>query len=211
MNKPFSKLVFTLVILAFFLGPFIRTGDEMGKYVQGEIELTRSAMGDRVGNWVVGFADAIWGNTPLNGTASMAKKLQLTEEERKLGERAAGPAGSALTRLANSYLQGIVQQTYVMSMRLAIVLIWVALLLPLFIAGAVDGFQQRNIKRAEFGNLRPATFTLAAMVVTTVVGLPALYLVLPFSMSPLLAPGWAALMVIPLSILISNSQPFFGR
>jgi hypothetical protein len=34
---------------------------------------------------------------------------------------------------------------------------------------------------------------------------------LPFSLSPLLAPAWAALVALPLSILVANSQPIFGR
>lgn len=211
MNKTLSKVLFTLAVVAFLMGPFIRTGTEMERYVQDEIAETRAAMGDRVGDWVVGFADSVFHNTPLNFTAKQAKKLQHTKEELELGERATGLFGKVLGDFSNSYLQGIAQQSYIMAMRLAIVLIWLAVLLPLFVAGAIDGFQHRNIKRAEFGSLRPATFTLAASMVTMVVGLPLLYLVLPFSMSPLLAPAWAAAVVIPLSVLISNSQPFFGR
>jgi hypothetical protein len=41
--------------------------------------------------------------------------------------------------------------------------------------------------------------------------LPVLYLTMPFTLSPLLAPVWAAIVALPLSLLVSNSQPLFGR
>jgi len=96
-------------------------------------------------------------------------------------------------------------------MRLAIVLFWFISLAPLLAATVYDGLMQRSVKQSEFGSLRPATFTLAGMLVIPIVSLPALYLTLPFHFSPLLAPVWAAVVAIPLSILVSNSQPLFGR
>jgi hypothetical protein len=96
-------------------------------------------------------------------------------------------------------------------MRLAIVLFWLAALAPFFAATVFDGLMQRSVKQAEFGSLRPATFTLAGMLVIPILALPVLYLTLPFSLSPLLAPVWAAVVAIPLSVLVSNSQPLFGR
>ena len=100
---------------------------------------------------------------------------------------------------------------YVVAIRLGVVVSWAVVLIPLLLAGANDGFAQRRIKRAEFGAIRPATFTLAGFVVIPLLALPLIYLVAPFFISPLAAPFWGLLVVIPLSVLISNMQPLFGR
>ncbi len=200
-----------LAFLGFFAGPLLRSGPSMETYLQAEIEETRAAMGDRVGGLVVSFADGIFSQTPLAAAVSGIAKAKHTREEQRLSARAAGPGGEILSKMYNSYLQGLIMQSYVAAMRLAIVLFWLAALAPLFVATVYDGLMQRSVKQAEFGSLRPATFTLAGMLVIPILSLPALYLTLPFSLSPLLAPAWAAVVALPLSVLVSNSQPLFGR
>jgi hypothetical protein len=202
---------FLLAILGFLLSPLLRSGDSMERFVIGEIQQTRAAMGSRASDMVVGFANSIFEGTPLAVVAGAAKTAKLTKAERQLSAKVAGPGGAIMGSMFNSYMQGLVLQSYIVAMRLAIVLIWLVFLSPMFIASVYDGLMQRNVKMSEFGALRPATFTLAGMVVIPVVALPVLYLVLPFSLSPLLAPAWAALVALPLSILVSNSQPIFGR
>jgi hypothetical protein len=202
---------FLLAMLGFMLSPLLRSGESMERFVTGEIQQTRQAMGKRAADMVVGFANSIFEGTPLTVVAHAAKTASLSDEDKKLSRKVAGPGGAIMGSLFNSYMQGLVLQSYIVAMRLAIVLIWLAFLAPLFIAAVYDGLMLRNVKMSEFGSLRPATFTLAGMVVIPVIALPVLYLVLPFSLSPLLAPAWAAFVAMPLSILVSNSQPIFGR
>ncbi len=202
---------FLLAILGFFATPLIRTGPSMEEFLTAEIRETRQAMGDHVGGLVVSFADGLFRQTPLAAIAASATTAQHSAEDRKLSAKVAGPGGEIMSKLYNSYLQGLVMQAYVVAMRLAIVLFWLAALAPLFVATVYDGLMQRKVKQAEFGSLRPATFTLAGMLVIPVLALPALYLTLPLSLSPLLAPAWAAVVAVPLSLLVSNSQPLFGR
>lgn len=202
---------FLLAILGFFATPLIRTGPSMEEFLTAEIRETRQAMGDHVGGLVVSFADGLFRQTPLAAIAASATTAQHSAEDRKLSAKVAGPGGEIMSKLYNSYLQGLVMQAYVVAMRLAIVLFWFAALAPLFVATVYDGLMQRKVKQAEFGSLRPATFTLAGMVVIPILALPALYLTLPISLSPLLAPAWAAVVAVPLSLLVSNSQPLFGR
>lgn len=202
---------FLLAILGFFATPLIRTGPSMEEFLTAEIRETRQAMGDHVGGLVVSFADGLFRQTPLAAIAASATTAQHSAEDRKLSAKVAGPGGEIMSKLYNSYLQGLVMQAYVVAMRLAIVLFWLAALAPLFVATVYDGLMLRKVKQAEFGSLRPATFTLAGMLVIPVLALPALYLTLPFSLSPLLAPAWAAVVAVPLSLLVSNSQPLFGR
>lgn len=200
-----------LAIVAFFAGPLIRSGESMERYIAAEVRETEAAMGQTVGGWVVTFANGIFANTPIAAAIDQAERAQHTSKERALSAKVAGPGGEIMSKMYNSYLQGLILQAYVLSMRLAIVLFWFAALAPLFMASVYDGLMQRAVKQAEFGSLRPATFTLAGMMVIPILTLPVLYLTLPFSVSPLLAPVWVGVVALPLSVLISNSQPLFGR
>ena len=202
---------FLLAILGFFAGPLLRSGPSMESYLATEIQETRMAMGDTIGGWVLGFADGIFNQSPVAALTANIAKAKHTEEEQRLSKRVAGPGGEIMSKMYNSYLQGLIMQAYVAAMRLAIVLFWLATLLPFFVSTVFDGLMKRSVKQAEFGSLRPATFTLAGMLVIPILSLPALYLTLPFSLSPMLAPVWAAVVALPLSVLVSNSQPLFGR
>lgn len=143
--------------------------------------------------------------------AATGKAVALSDADVALSRQAAGIGGVAMANFFNSYITGIVQQAYVAAMRLAIAMAWIIILGPFLFASAYDGFMQRRIKRSEFGAIRPATFTVAGIFVIPLLFVPLVYLVLPFSLSPLLAPVWALIVSIPLSILVSNMQPLFGR
>lgn len=200
-----------LAFVGFFAGPVMRSGPSMETYLRSEIAQTREAMGETVGGLVVAFADGLFNQTPVAAAVKAMAQVKHTPEEQRLSAKVAGPGGELLSNLYNSYIQGLIMQTYVATMRLAIVLFWLAALLPLFAATVYDGLMQRSVKTAEFGAMRPATFTLAGLVVVPVLALPVLYLTLPFGFSPLLAPVWAAVVALPLSVLVSNTQPLFGR
>jgi len=200
-----------VIAVGFLLGPVMRSGTSMEQFVKTEIHQTREALGETVAARVVGFASGIFIGTPLGMISQTANGLKHSKEERDLGGRVAGPVGLAMSSMYNSYLQGLMLQAYVMAMRFAIVMVWFVILAPLLFAAVYDGFMQRKIKRAEFGALRPATFALASLLVIPLLVLPLVYLVVPFSISPLLAPAWALIVAIPLSVLISNTQPLFGR
>jgi hypothetical protein len=199
-----------LAAVGFFAGPLLRSAPSMEAYLAAEVDETRLAMGERVAGLVLSFADGVFRQAPVVAVTAGMARAQHTRAEQELGARVAGPGGETLSRMYNSYLQGLLMQAYVGVMRLAIVAFWLALLAPFFIAAVFDGLMQRSVKQAEFGSMRPATFTLAGLVVIPIVALPALYLTLPFSLSPLLGPAWAAVVALPLSLLVSNSQPLFG-
>lgn len=197
--------------LAFFAGPLLRTGDAMLDFVESEVRQTQMAMGATLGGAVVKLADGIFEQTPVSAGARVLRQAKHTKAETELSAAVAGPLGQISSKDYNSYLQGLILQAYVFTIRLAILLFWGLFLLPMLTATVFDGIMQRSIKRAEFGSLRPATFTLAGVVVIPLLALPFLYLTMPFPLSPLLAPMWAAVVALPLSIQISNSQPLFGR
>jgi hypothetical protein len=200
-----------LTFLGFFLGPLLRSGPSMENYLAAEVQETRMAMGDVIGGMVLSFASGLFTQTPLAALTANLAKAGHTKDDQRLSSRVAGPGGETMSKMYNSYLQGLILQAYVAAMRLAIVMFWLAALLPLFVAAVFDGLMQRNVKQAEFGSIRPATFTLAGMLVIAILALPVLYLTFPFGLSPMLAPMWAAVVALPLSVLVSNSQPLFGR
>jgi hypothetical protein len=96
-------------------------------------------------------------------------------------------------------------------LRLFIFIVWLLILIPVFVAAVIDGLVQRAIKRAEFGAIRPAAYTLASIVVVPLAMAPLLYLVVPLPISPLVSPLWAVVLALPLSFMVSNMQPIFGR
>ena len=200
-----------LAFILFFVSPMLIGSTKMEAYVTDEVAKTRFALGDRVGDFVVAFANGVFVGTPLGVMAKTAQDAKHSQSDIALAKSAAGPGGVMMSSVFNNYLQGLVMQTYVVTMRLAIVLIWLVVLAPMLGASVFDGFMQRRIKRAEFGAIRPATFTVAGLLVIPLLALPMVYLVLPFSLSPLLAPMWALIVAFPLSVLVSNMQPLFGR
>ncbi|MDH4481349.1 MAG: DUF4400 domain-containing protein [Rhodoferax sp.] len=197
--------------LLFFASPLLIGGSKMEAYVSDEVAQTRVALGDRVGDFVVSFANGVFVSTPLGVLSKTAQAAKHSKQDIALAKNVAGPGGQLMSSIYNNYLQGLVMQTYVVTMRFAIVLIWLVVLAPMLGASVYDGFMQRRIKRAEFGAIRPATFTVAGLVVIPLLALPLVYLVMPFTLSPLLAPLWALIVAFPLSVLVSNMQPLFGR
>lgn len=210
-TKQHVGLWLLLAFVAFFAAPLMRSGPSMEEFVRSEIQDTRAAMGDSIGTLVVDFADGLFRQTPVAAVTQQMSRAKHNAAERRLSREIGGIGGEVVSKLYNSYMQGLIMQAYVLTMRLAVLIFWMLFLLPMFAATVFDGLMQRAVKQAEFGSLRPATFTLAGLVVIPLLSLPVLCLTMPFPLSPLLAPAWAAVVALPLSILISNSQPLFGR
>lgn len=200
-----------LMLLGFLLGPLFRSGSSLERFVIAEVEITRATLGEQVGDKVVNFASGIYEDSPFGFVAALASSAKHNKRDRQISARAGGAPGEAMSIMFNSYLQGLVLESFVASMRLAIALVWIVVLSPLLFAAAFDGFMQRAIKRSEFGKIRPATFSVASMLVVPLIAAPLLYLVVPIPVSPLIAPAWAFVLCLPLSVLIANTQPLFGR
>lgn len=198
----------SLFVVLFLSTPVMRDGKSMEAFAASELQLSRETFGDDVGNWLERRANVVYTlYTPaatIDRAAVDDKGMQLTRQVM------AGP-GVGLAKAANSYIKGLVLNCFVVALRLHIFMLWFLLLLPVFIAGAVDGFVKREIKRAEFGAIRPAAYALTSMIVIPLAMAPVIYLVVPAPVSPLISPMWALLMVLPLAGMISNMQPIFGK
>jgi hypothetical protein len=195
-------------IALFFLTPVLRNGAAMEAFVQSELMVTRATFGDSTADWLKKQAGVVFEYYTPSGTLTDAtvrgRDMDLTRQV------AAGP-GVAFALGYNSYVQGLVLNLFVVVLRFFIFAVWLVVLWPVFVASVVDGFVRRSIKRAEFGAMRPAAYTLTSLVVIPLAMAPLLYLVIPVPISPLISPIWACVLVLPLSAMVSNMQPIFGR
>jgi hypothetical protein len=207
-TKSHAGFWFMLMLVLFMVNPLLRSGESMRSFVSAEMALTRATFGGSTSSWLESKASFVFRSyTPerqvsekLIGRAGMERSQRV----------AAGP-GVALAKAFNSYLERIVLNTFVAIQRLFIFGIWFVILCPVVIAAVVDGLAQRAIKRAEFGAMRPAAYSLTSMLVVPMALAPLVYLFLPIPVSPLISPIWTAIIVLPLSLMVSNMQPIFGR
>lgn len=201
------RIWLAIVAATFFLTPLWRTGEAMDVYVATEVRLTRETFGQKVTDELSKRASFVYKFLPSHAVESARIE---GDGMRRTQLIVPGP-GVALAVSFNKYIEGMVQLSYIAVIRLMILVVWSAVLAPVFIAAVIDGFAQRAIKRAEFGAIRPAAYTLTSLIVIPLSMGPVLYLVIPFSISPLITPMWALVTALPLALMVSNMQPIFGR
>lgn len=197
-----------VLVVLFLATPVVRDGASMEAFVERELALTRTTFGEETGARLQKQASLVFEfympSGQLSGAVIKGRDMDLTQQV------VPGP-GVAITNLFNSYVEGLVLNLFIVALRFFIFLVWFLVLLPVFVAAVVDGFAQRAIKRAEFGAIRPAAYSVMSMFVIPMTMAPLIYLVIPIPVTPLISPMWALLMLLPLSLLVSNMQPLFGR
>lgn len=204
--------IWLLIAMFFFLtAPLFRSAESLMSYVESEVTQTQVAFGPTIGGWVVDVANTIYTKTPLQRLGDSAASRVSTPERRKRSEEVTGGLSKLMHNTGDGYLMAIAMQTYVASLRMAIFLIWLMAVGPLLIAAAIDGLAGREVRRLEGSALRPAAWTLMGIIVVPVLVVPVLYLFLPFSITPLLLPGWAVLVALPLRTMLTHSQPLFAK
>lgn len=179
----------------------------MDAYIQEEQRLTRDVFGQAVGEWIEHRSNAALSKVPTWHVSSNKIEGEGIERTRQV---MAGP-GVAVVSAFNLYVDGLVRNIFVLVHRLFLVLIWAGVLAPIFFAAVVDGLSQRAIKRAEFGAIRPAAFVASSTLVIPLLMGPIVYLIVPFPVNPMIAPMWALMTTLPLSWMVANMQPLFGR
>lgn len=207
-TKSHAGFWFALMLLLFLVNPMFRSVDSMRSFVASELAMTRTTFGEKTAGWLQDKASFVFLNyTPERQMNSVLIDRAGMERTQRV---ASGP-GVALAKAFNAYVQRMVLNMFVALLRLFIFAVWFVILCPVVIAAVIDGLAQRAIKRAEFGAMRPAAYSMTSMLVIPMALAPLLYLFLPVPVSPLVSPVWTALMVLPLSAMVSNMQPIFGR
>lgn len=197
-----------VVLVLFLATPLMRTGQALEAFASSELALSSRVFGQATAAWLGQQAGLVY---RLYTPAGAVARARIDGDGMARTQRIVPGPGTSMTLSYNAYVQGLVLNLYLACLRALIVLLWLLVLLPVFGAAIVDGLVQRAIKRAEFGAIRPAAFSVASLAVIPLAMAPLVYLVLPFPVSPLLAPLWALALALPLSWLVANSQPVFGR
>lgn len=200
-----------LFALCLFLSPFLRKGESMEKFVLQEIRATEDTFGPTFGRWILNSVDPLFRNSPAAGVTAAAKIGTTTDEREKRLTKNLGKGAQWMIQTANIYFKGIIQATYIACIRLLILVVWFGMLAPVLVASVIDGFAQRAIKQYEFGSFRPAAFSILAIVIVPFCFAPLLYLSIPVSIPPTIIPVWIFVGCLPLSVLIANTQPVFGK
>lgn len=214
MKQGMVKFWLLAAVLAFVLTPFYQSPTQIRQIVDAEIAGTTQALGKTWGGKIIDLADELFLSAPVQATNlifAMSKhdfEGAKTNIQQRINE-------SFSFQLVFTYLNtlaaGWMAMLYIMCIRLMICLSWFALLWPMLLAACWDGVSQRKIKFYSFRSIRPGTHTLLATIVVPFTMLPVLYLVTPFSITPTVVPIVVSLMLIPISLLLANSQPIFGE
>ena len=205
------RLWIGLFVVCLLISPLMRKGPAMVDFAKNEIQATQNAFGPIFGAWILGSVDALYKNSPAAVVSKTAKGAVTEKEQEQRLSKNLGKGIQGLIGMANSYFTGVVLAAYIACLRLLILACWFGMLAPVLIAALLDGFSQRAIKQYEFGSIRPAAFSILAMIVIPFCFAPLLYLTIPLPVSPSIVPAWIFLGCIPLSMLIANTQPIFGK
>lgn len=200
-----------LFAICLFISPLLRKGESMTQFVQQEIRVTEETFGPVFSNWILTSVDALFKNSPAAGVVAVARYGVTSKEREDRLSQKLGKGAHWMIKSANSYFTGVMLAAYVACIRLLINICWFGMLAPVLIAALMDGFAERAIKQYKFGTFRPAAFSLMAMIIVPFIFAPLLYLTIPVSISPAIIPVWVFLGCLPLSMLIANTQPIFGR
>lgn len=200
-----------LFAICLFVSPLLRKGESMHQFVEVEIKATQETFGPTFSGWILDSVDALFANSPAAAVVAVARYGTTGKDREERIARNLGKGAHWMVKTANSYFTGITLAAYVACMRLLINVVWFGMLAPVLIAAVIDGFAQRAIKQYVFGTIRPAAFSLMAMIIVPFVFAPLLYLTIPVSVSPTIIPIWVFLGCMPLALLIANTQPVFGQ
>lgn len=202
---------FTLALVSFLCAPMFMSASYMRERMGAEVDGVRAVFGVRIGNLIVGGANAVHGAFERIGGEKMLQSGIHTREEKATAEKYMTITGSAISYAADTYFSGLIVQVYSLTIRFLSVVAWVLLLLPFLVAAVVDGLSARAAKLSEFGYQNPTAFALGTHFVIFVSALPLIYVALPFQVTPLFMPWWALIAALPAAFAISHMQPVFTR
>lgn len=209
-----SHLGFWLLVFlcAVFVVPYFVRGGEMRARLEQEIDAVRHVLGVRVGEAVVRSANAAYEATVVaSGIRSAMDDLKHTRWDQEIAQRVGTTLLAEAAAGVDSYLQALSMQLYAILLRGAVVVAWMLMLAPFAGAVLIDGYSARAKKLANLGFQNPTAFALGFHAAVLVSALPLLYIVAPFSITPLFMPYWAVAAALPLSFAIQHMQPVLTR
>lgn len=195
------------LLVVFLAVPIIATPTEMWSNAKSELLMLQGAFGQRHATRLASSATSIYNaafvETGLVGTLERGKA---TRREQEQGEAVLGTVSSALSAISGSYLDTLSALFYIATVRVLILLTWAPFVLP-FIGGAFsEGVARRKIKYATFGQYGAVYYAGAMHASVVIAGLPVVYLLAPFAITPFFMPFWAVAAAIPVITAIANAS-----
>jgi hypothetical protein len=212
--KSRSHVGFWLIVFlcAVFVVPYLTRGEVMRGRLVAEVETVRSALGNRMGAGVIDVATVIYNNTVVaSGLRAAMDEFKHTSTDMGTARKIGSEVLVSGAKAADRYFEALAMQFYAVILRGTIVGLWMLLLLPFAAAVLVDGFATRAKKFETLGFQNPTAFAASFHVLVLVSAVPFMYIVAPFSISPLFMPYWAAAAALPLSFSIQHMQPVLTR
>lgn len=196
-----------LLVLAAFLVPALSSSTNIMARVVSEVRMMQSVLGTKETVQITSVATKIYNEVFVEtDVIPTAQKAIVSEQERKSSRDMFGKTIDKLTDGTNDYVIGVAALTYAVLVRILIFLVWLPYIAPFFVAVIMDGLVRRKIKMASFGLISPIYYAAATHSLIVMIFLPALYLLVPFPITPLFIPFWALFAAVPLMLAVSNTQ-----
>ena len=90
--------------------------------------------------------------------------------------------------------------------RMSLFILWSPYMLPLFIPAVIDGLSVRSIKKVSYGYASPVRYHTAFHFIMVLLASIPFYLALPFAVTPLVVPVWAAAFSFSVMLMLTNLQ-----
>lgn len=90
--------------------------------------------------------------------------------------------------------------------RMSLFILWSPYMLPLFIPAVIDGLSVRQIKKVSYGYASPVRYHTAYHFIVVLLAAIPFYLALPFAVTPLVVPVWAAAFSFSVMLMLTNLQ-----
>ena len=200
-----------MALVLVLLIPVFRPAQAIHLSLEQEYGAVSSVFGPRIGNVILGAADATYDVFAGSEAGKLTAKAMHSEADMKLAEKAFNAPGRLAGEVGNRYISALLMQVYSVSLRVYVVMAWLLLLLPFLGAAFVDGIAQRTIKMSSFGYQNPTAFSLGSHLLILICVAPLAYIVMPWAVSPLFMPAWAVVAAVPMCLAISHMQPVFTR
>ncbi len=194
--------VLMLLVIAL---PALVPADQVARRVHEEAAWATEAFGQERMNRIVERANGAWHasivSSGLQGAISSKPETEGGSGVQQGLRRSMG----ALYDMTSGYLASLSNQLYAVFLRGAILVEWFSVIGVFLAAACVDGYTKRRVKIATGGLSSPVMFSWASHAMIAIALSPIVYILMPVAVSPMFMPWWAMIIVLPLSLAITNA------
>lgn len=141
-----------------------------------------------------------------SGLQNILTNLVISDKEKQSEVINLGQTGDTVASFTNNYAAMLLMVWYGMVIRVTYLLTWVPYFALFMVAAATDGWTTRTIKKMEFSYSNPGLTFAYSHALIGLIGFPALYLILPFPLPPMMFPIVIIAAGITLRGWLSNIQ-----